>query len=319
MPAFTGVRTQVAARIPEPLFYRLVSWLHYAGEAELRMLRSFVPADKVAVDVGSWYGPWAYWLSRVARRVETIEPVPEVAEFLRHVVPGNVHVFCVALSDHVGEGELFVPTGGRGSEGLSSLVPPPADGPERKRVKVPLCRLDDLGFEDVGFVKVDVEGHELEVLSGALKMLDGQHPTVLVEIEQRFHDQPIDEVFDVFTSRGYQGFFYAAHAWQPISEFDVDKHQLERLASLSGSGFIAHSLLGHRGYINNFLFSVNGKPARKSTIRPAAAGVSAGSLNGSRCQARGDSEKSVRVALGSVSRSSTRNVSASSFSKLSRR
>jgi hypothetical protein len=60
MPASTDLRAQIAARIPEFAFYRLVSWLHYAGEAELRNLRSFVPADKVAVDVGGWYGPWTY-------------------------------------------------------------------------------------------------------------------------------------------------------------------------------------------------------------------------------------------------------------------
>ncbi len=266
--AFSAIRARVAARIPDAVFYRLVSYLHYAGEVELRMLRSFVPADKVAVDVGGWYGPWTYWLARVARTVETFEPVPDVAEFVRRVASANVHVSNVALSDHVGEGTLFVPTGGRGTEGVSSLLPPSDDVSDREAITVPLQRLDDFGFEDVGFVKIDVEGHELAVLSGALELLDRQHPTILVEIEQRFHDQPITQIFDVLTSRGYEGFFYSGRSWNRIAEFDVNEHQLERLPSL-GEGFISHSLLGHRGYVNNFLFTMDGTPAsRRPSSRP---------------------------------------------------
>jgi FkbM family methyltransferase len=258
MSTLTGLRARVAERVPEPLFYRLVSWLHYAGERELRMLRTFVPPDQVALDVGAWYGPWAYWLARIARRVEAFEPVPDVAQFLRRVVPSNVAVWCVALSDRSGEGELFVPTGGRGTEGVSSLVAPAAGGPERKRIQVPLGRLDDFAFTSVGFVKIDVEGHELQVLAGARKTISEQMPTVLVEIEQRFHREPISDVFEAVTSLGYEGSFLYGDHWLPLSAFDLDRHQREPFERLHDRGFVGHSLLGDKGYVNNFLFTVAG-------------------------------------------------------------
>lgn len=64
-------------------------------------------------------------------------------------------------------------------------------------VKVPLVRLDDMIAPDehtVSFIKCDVEGHELAVLRGAAQTLKSG-PPLLIEVEQRHHDTPLEEVF----------------------------------------------------------------------------------------------------------------------------
>jgi FkbM family methyltransferase len=46
---------------------------------------------------------------------------------------------------------------------------------------IPMKRLDDFGFQDVDFLKVDCEGYELFVLRGAEEMLKRCRPCVIVE------------------------------------------------------------------------------------------------------------------------------------------
>jgi len=93
----------------------------------------------------------------------------------------------------------------------------------------------------VSFIKIDVEGHELEVLKGGSLLLERERPSLLVEIEQRHLLQPIGVVFDYLQSRGYGGFFLEQRRLRPISEFSVAHHQdVSRVYT--------------EDYINNFVF-----------------------------------------------------------------
>jgi FkbM family methyltransferase len=70
---------------------------------------------------------------------------------------------------------------------LSHLARDDADiGSDEFRVHV--RRLDDLlassGRSNVDFVKIDVEGAEVDVLSGATRVLEQDRPIVLVEVEE---------------------------------------------------------------------------------------------------------------------------------------
>ncbi len=88
-------------------------------------------------------------------------------------------------------------------------------------IEVPLRPLDDYGLEGVRFIKIDVEGHEFEVLLGAEETLARCAPTLLVEIDQAFHDQPIQRIFDWLRARGYEGQVRREGTWAPLRTFDV--------------------------------------------------------------------------------------------------
>jgi FkbM family methyltransferase len=54
--------------------------------------------------------------------------------------------------------------------------------------RVSVRRLDDIDLGGgVGFLKIDVEGHEEAVLAGASRTLKQSMPAVLVEVEERHH------------------------------------------------------------------------------------------------------------------------------------
>jgi hypothetical protein len=52
---------------------------------------------------------------------------------------------------------------------------------------IPLKTLDSFGFEEVDFIKIDVEGYELSVVKGAKETLLREKPFMV--IEQKGNDQ----------------------------------------------------------------------------------------------------------------------------------
>jgi hypothetical protein len=109
-----------------------------------------------------------------------------------------------------------------------------------------LVRLDDTISEPVGFIKIDVEGHELAVLQGAARILELERPVVLVESEKRHHLDAPQNIFNLMVARGYKGLFLQDGKPRPLSAFDTGLHQ--NPAALEGG------VRKIGTYINNFIF-----------------------------------------------------------------
>ncbi|MGH9244424.1 MAG: FkbM family methyltransferase [Acidimicrobiales bacterium] len=224
------------------MLYRAVAAAYrLRAEPRLLLLGELVPRGCTAVDAGAWWGPWTYWLSRRAASVWSFEPNPNMAAFLRRVAAPNVHVEAVGLSDRSGRATLFVPSG-IGPDALATLTAARRTS-DAAGVEVALAALDEYDLERVGFVKIDVEGHELEVLRGAERTLERWRPTLLVEIEQRLHDEPIEGIFDWLRARGYEGWVRRRGSWAPLTTFDVERDQLQRRR------------VKRPTYVNNFVFA----------------------------------------------------------------
>lgn len=241
---------KVIGVVPEPLRFRALAWQYRLAEPELARLDDFAPRGGTAVDVGAWWGPWTYWLARRASEVAVIEPIPALARFLARQAPGNATVHNLALSDAAGEAQLWVPVGGAGSEGRSSLRAP--SGVDSVPINVRTVRLDDLGLRDLRFAKIDVEGHEQAVLRGAEQTIARDRPTLLIEIEQQ-PDRSVHEVFADLAGLGYAGRFLQGGRWRRLEEFDLEDHQLRHQAGIQHRGYAGNLLLG-RKYVNNFVF-----------------------------------------------------------------
>lgn len=221
-----------------------------SAEIELSLLDKIVPDDAVTVDVGANCGLYTRELARLSRHVHAFEPSRQMADILRHTSAANVEVHEIALSDREGEADLLIPQGDQGAvHGLASLEPQVAVSAKSCfALHVSLARLDTVIREDVAFVKIDVEGHELSVLNGAVGLLERSQPVFLVEAEDRHRKAATESVFEFFRRRSYSGFFIEDGDIVSVDQFDPDIFQ--DASSLLPNGGRKNG----QAYVNNFFF-----------------------------------------------------------------
>jgi FkbM family methyltransferase len=236
--------------LPAGLVGRLVRVVYPRLEPELRWLAEYVPAGGVAVDVGGWFGPWTQRLAARADRVVTIEADPRLAGLLRRTFP-RVEVVEAAASDECGEIDLWIPEGGA-LAGISSVA-----GGVGRPVRVARVTVDSLRLTDVRFIKLDVEGHELNALRGAGETIGRDRPTLLIEVEERRRQMP--GVIALMRSWGYTGHVLLDSGWVPLAEFDLGAYQQETVHELD-RGFVGRMLRPGRRYINSVLFTMDPRP-----------------------------------------------------------
>src|SRR4051794_24577107 len=116
-----NLTSQAAGLLPDRTFCRLVALAHVRFEPELKPLVRACDPTGLSVDVGAWFGPWTYWLSRRVERVVAFEANPDVAAVLQAGARNNVVVHNLAVSDHLGVANLTVSGHGLGQEGRSAI------------------------------------------------------------------------------------------------------------------------------------------------------------------------------------------------------
>ncbi|TVS12263.1 MAG: FkbM family methyltransferase [Planctomycetaceae bacterium] len=117
-----------------------------------------------------------------------------------------------------------------------------------RRVRVRAVRLDELcGTETapVRFIKMDVEGHEGEVIEGARNLLKHVRPALFIEISGDPDDtnSRAARVFEDLGAMDYQAFLWDGQALKPrkSGDFSVDYFFLQPLHREQLRAFCAHN------------------------------------------------------------------------------
>lgn len=222
------------------------------GEIELLFIPYLCDPRREAVDVGVNDGCFTLFMRKYALHVHAFEPVPWLAARLTRRFP-DVTVYPMALSDSAGTARLHIPILGESLvTGLATLSPVTAGHyADDHVVTVRTTPLDHLDLGDIGFIKIDVEGHEQSVLEGAFSAIARCRPRLLVEIEERHAPNAMAQIRQMLESMGYLGYF----AYQgDIYSIDIfDPAMMQRPEDIAGFGN-RQSRRDFPFYINNFLF-----------------------------------------------------------------
>jgi len=218
------IKSKIVAVLPPSAVLHLRALDHYInGEHELRLLKGLVDSDRVAIDAGANIGTYSYFLTRCGAQVYAYEPNPELAGRLKALMPG-LHVRQLALSDMQGELSFSVPidNSGQSHHARGSVAQTFAGPVHRYRVKC--TSIDAERLDNVGFIKIDVEQHEREVLRGAANTIEKSRPVMLVEVYPLKYQRSIEQEFSFVLRKDYCAWFYFAGRWHPLETFRGELH-----------------------------------------------------------------------------------------------
>lgn len=141
----------------------------------------FCDPSKLFLDVGAHTGTYSIKLAPRCKRVYAFEPQRSTFYGLcgSIALSGFDNVICLnhALGDVPGKFDLNIVSEDGGGSSLISQ-----EFTTLRSESVSVKRLDDLEWDDpVGFVKIDVEGFESEVIEGGQQLLMRDHPVILFE------------------------------------------------------------------------------------------------------------------------------------------
>lgn len=172
------------------------------------LLRSRLKPDSCCIDIGAHQGVFLAQFLEFAPHGKhyAFEPIPGLAQGLRTRFP-DVEVHDCALSDHAGTAAFEYVPALAGWSGLRAQPYPVKV--ERQPLQVALRRLDDIIPADrvPAFIKIDVEGAELEVIGGARNLISRCRPVIYFEcgkIHHTHYETTPEQVFDLLASCGME-------------------------------------------------------------------------------------------------------------------
>ena len=233
--------------------YQTLNWKSLSKiefDAELLLLEFLLQKDSVFFDIGANKGEYAYYAERLInpKNIYLFEPEKKLNKQLNAIFKG-CNTSDVALSDSAGTHQFKIPViNGVADNCLSSLEVNHKEDNETEAIvyEVKTNTLDNFTKEKNVFpdlIKIDVEGHELSVLKGAAQYISTHHPTLIIEIEQRHHQNiNIDSVFEDFKQKDYNCYYYSKKQAQ-LFPYDNKTH-------LTNS----KEYFGKIDYINNYIF-----------------------------------------------------------------
>ena len=200
-------------RLPFGVSRAFAPWKKHTLEPhEVDAIKRYGAKNGVYLDVGAnvglltlamreWAGPTA--------RIYAVEPNPHAFELMGRVLGLNrlnpAGTWALAISDYCGTAKFQVSH--RDSLGVMSSLK--CNDPFASEVEVPCMTIDALcqQWDRLDYIKVDVEGAEILVLTGAQVTLARLRPVVQVEVHGPFlgaFGHSVGQLFDLMSGLGYE-------------------------------------------------------------------------------------------------------------------
>ena len=215
-------------------------------------INATIKPGQTALDIGAHKAGYLYFILKQVGdkgKVFAFEPQHNLYEYIKKIKHlfkwDNVTIEHLALSDTLGSVTLYIP-----SNKVNDVSSPGATIVEQKGSQN-FGRTENISTETLDaycermhikpdFLKIDVEGNELNIFKGGVEILKKYKPKILVEIEARHIGQAkVLETFTFMESLQYAGFVVQGLNRIPLTEFSFEKHQ---------------NTNDMKNYCNNFIF-----------------------------------------------------------------
>jgi FkbM family methyltransferase len=216
------------------------------SERELTIIPMLLGKGGLCLDVGAAQGSYSVEMLKCGRRVLAFEPLFDIyAEDLGGLLATqpNLSVLPYAASNRAGRTTIRVPQFAGKWQPQRASISQDFSGVPHQDFNVPLVTIDSLDLVDVGFIKVDVEGNEINVILGALGLIHRDRPVLLIEMEQRHIPGDLIIAIRVIEALGYRSHVYLDKGLVDRDTLDLQEIQRDGLRRLDPET-----------YLNNIVF-----------------------------------------------------------------
>jgi len=172
-------------------------------DAVFEWLKKTSPAtfEGSVLDIGANIGNHSLYFSDYFQNVYSFEPNDKVFTVLKlnAALVDNIQCFKLGISDTDGSASFLSPVGYLGCSKLTA-----EEGEFNQFIQT--VRLDSLAekLKNVKLIKIDIEGHEFNALSGGEKFIKSTKPFILFEQHiSDFNDKGSTKVIDLLKGYGY--------------------------------------------------------------------------------------------------------------------
>ena len=189
-------------------------------EKEIRYLPNLADKTLGSIDIGVYRGVYSYYLSKQSKYVYAFEANPLLIKKLKKGFQNykNVRVENFAISSNQGFADLKIPFRNQNinytdHEELYQLGTATIHDKntlannEFESFKIKKINLDSYSFDHtIGFIKIDVEGHEIDIINGAKNLILKDKPNLMIEIEEKHTGVSNIEIINQIKEFGYECF-----------------------------------------------------------------------------------------------------------------
>tara|TARA_R110000803_G_scaffold117669_3_gene186188 strand:+ start:451 stop:1092 length:642 start_codon:yes stop_codon:yes gene_type:complete len=166
------------------------------------IFHQYITHDSVVVDCGTYIGSHSLSMSNLAKKVIGFEPQPLIFKCLTQTIDKqnikNIKLYNIALSNK--QGNTFIMTNNDGDASLEGI----RDNKFKHKFPIKTNTLDNIINEKIDLIKIDVEGHEWEMLEGASETITKYRPIIILETFRTKNNKNNLEIFKLQYNYNYQ-------------------------------------------------------------------------------------------------------------------
>ncbi len=213
--------------LPQPLtlflkkiyYKKVISNFDFKKEENLSAVGSLIKKGDFVIDIGANFGVYTSYLSKKVGekgKVLSVEPIPSTFSVLQYLIKNlkmnNVTALQFAISNKEEKVFMEVPNY-EGGGGLNFYRAKITNNSSKDSFSIDSTTLDKilLNHKEIpSFIKIDVEGVELDVIKGASKTLESKNTSFLIEVSEDPDKDGSEahKLFKIFDNAGYNPYIF---------------------------------------------------------------------------------------------------------------